>query len=104
MRRGILKKNAEKIASEKKDFTTLDSYLAGYLSLRGFAATLVSQGDKVVFIFEATDDLYRTLEDYNTGATIEALRFALTVKTLKSQIYSIRRNHEKEKGEPKWMS
>lgn len=78
----------------KKSFTTLDAYLSGYLTLRGFTPILVEQGSKVVFSFEASDSLYQAITDYNNGATVEASRLALAIKTLKSQIFSLRRNKE----------
>ena len=75
-------------------FTTLDAYLAGFLVLSGFKPDLIEQGPKVVFSFTKTDALLDALSQYNAGATVEAVRFALTIKTLKSQIFSMRRNKE----------
>lgn len=76
---------------EKAQFTTLDAYLSGYLTLQGFEPELVQQGDKVVFVFESTDDFYKALEAYNVGAAVDASKLALTVKTLKSKIYALRK-------------
>ncbi len=77
-----------------KQFTTLDAYMAGFLVLRGFTPELIEQGPKVVFSFIRTDALLDALSQYNAGATVEAVRFALTIKTLKSQIFSLRRNKD----------
>ncbi len=74
-----------------KTFTTLDAYLSGYLVLKGFKPELVQQGDKVVFVFEATSDFYKAIEAYNAGAPVDASKLALTVKTLKSKIYALRK-------------
>lgn len=77
-----------------KSFTTLDAYLAGFLTLRGFSPELVEQGSKIVFSFNATDALHKEIADYNAGSMVEACRLAFAIKTLKSQIFSLRRNKE----------
>jgi hypothetical protein len=80
-----------------KIFTTLDAYLSGYLTLRGFVPRLVEQGNKVIFAFKASPELYQIIAEYNNGAMIEASRLAFAVKALKSQIHSLR----KSKGDGK---
>jgi len=74
-------------------FTTLDAYLSGYLVLKGFQPTFISPkgGQKIVFAFQATPELFESINGYNNGAQVGALHFALTIKGLKSQIFSIRR-------------
>lgn len=87
--------------SEKNNvYTTLDSYIAGYLVLKGFKPALISQdnGHKVVFAFQDTDSLQQSIHDYQNGAKIEALRLAMAVKSLKSQIFSMRRGKEEVYG------
>jgi hypothetical protein len=76
-------------------FSTLDAYLAGFLSLNGCKPTLKTErSGKIAFHFEASDTLYQRISDYNAGATCVALQLALTVKNLKSQIFSRRSNDE----------
>lgn len=75
-------------------YTTLDSYLAGYLALRGFDPGLVEQGGKVVFVFSLTADLRRSLDEFNSGALVKATAYVFEVKSLKSRIHEMRR----EKG------
>jgi len=75
-------------------YTTLDAYQAGFLSLNGFIPKLIEQGDKVVFCFQAGSELFKAISEYNGGALVEASRLAFAIKTLKSQIHSLRR----EKG------
>ncbi len=79
-----------------KIFTTLDSYLSGYLTIRGFIPKLIEQSEKVVFAFNSSDALYQAISEYNNGAIVPAYQLALSVKTLKSQIHSLRRNKEYE--------
>ena len=85
----------------EKVYSTLDAYQAGFLTLRGHTPTFTQQGEKIVFIFPGTDGLYKDLTDYNSGATVEALRLAIAVKSLKSQIHSMRRSKEEIYGKGK---
>lgn len=86
-----VKKNNEQ---KEKVYTTLDAYQAGFLTLRGFTPTLVDQNGKIVFVFIQAEGLLKELANYNAGAVVEAARFAFAIKTLKSQIYSMRKNKE----------
>jgi hypothetical protein len=81
-------------AQQTNLYSTLDAYQAGFLTLNGFTPKLVDQNGKIVFVFIQSDELLQELADYNRGAVVEAARFAFTIKTLKSQIHSMRRNNE----------
>jgi hypothetical protein len=72
-------------------YSTLDAYQAGFLTLRGHTPNFIQQGDKIVFVFSGNDSLYKDLSDYNSGAKVEALRLSVAIKSLKSQIHSMRR-------------
>jgi|WetSurSiteA1Bulk_404760.scaffolds.fasta_scaffold78760_1 hypothetical protein len=78
-----------------KAYTTLDSYIAGFLSLKGHIPTLIEQGEKVVFSFPVCDQLFVDLSAYSDGEKIEASKLAFAIKSLKSQIFSMRRDKEK---------
>ena len=84
-----MRKNNEQT---EKFYTTLDAYQAGFLTLSGFIPKLVDQAGKVVFAFIQSDAMLQRLSDYNAGAVVEASRFAFAIKTLKSQIHSMRKN------------
>jgi len=88
-------KNNEQSA---KFYTTLDAYQAGFLALNGFIPKLVDQTGKVVFVFIQSDAMLQKLLDYNAGAVVEASKFAFAIKTLKSQIHSMRKNKENFNG------
>lgn len=79
-----------------KVYTTLDAYTSGFLSLKGHSHNLIEQGEKVVFVFRANEDLYRDLADYASGALVRASEFATAIKGLKAEIYGLRM--EKGKG------
>ncbi len=80
--------------NEQSVYTTLDAYQAGFLTLSGFIPKLVDQNGKIVFVFIQSDAMLQKLSDYNAGAVVEASRFAFTIKTLKSQIHSMRREKD----------
>lgn len=94
-----MKKNNEQA---EKVYTTLDAYQAGFLTLRGHTPDFIEQGNKIVFVFSASEKLLKDLSDYNSGAMVEALRLAVAVKSLKSQIYSLRRGKEAYGKDKAW--
>lgn len=86
----------------QEHWTTLDAFISGFLVTQGFTPTLIPQNghrSKIAFSFPATPALYKALNEYNNGALIEASRFALTVKSLKSQIFSMKTNNEQRSEE-----
>jgi hypothetical protein len=91
-----------KTGNEERDslYTTLDSYQAGFLKLRGHIPDLIEErNNKFVFAFNTTEQLRQDLADYYNGATVEALKLANAIKQLKSEIFSRRRNdHYEQKG------
>jgi hypothetical protein len=73
-------------------FTTLDAYVAGFLTIKGFVPDLVQEGPRVVFSFPSSPKLLETLSQYNSGALVPAAQLALATKSLKSQIHSLKMN------------
>ena len=88
----------------EKVYTTLDAYQAGFLNLKGHLPKFFEQGEKIVFLFETNDAFYKDLADYQDGALVEASRFAVAVKNLKTQTHSLRMNKGKSyvEGKEKW--
>lgn len=85
-------------------FSTLDAYLTGFLQLSGFDPSLkISKANdhKVVFVFESSPELYDALGAYHGGATVSALVFANIIKTLKSQVLSMKRSTDNGKSRNK---
>lgn len=82
-----------------KAFSTLDIYLASFLSLHETDPTLETRNGKVVFIFDATDRLYHLMNLFNSNEPVPVADFVTTVKTLRGKMLtakeSIRAN---EKG------
>jgi len=74
--------------NENRFFTTLDAYQAGFLTLKGHTPELTKSSQKIIFNFQQTDKLATDLGEYFNGAMVDAMRFALAVKQLKTQIFS----------------
>jgi hypothetical protein len=89
---------AVKVFTTDKVYLTMDAYTAGFLSLRDHTPSFIQQDSKVVFSFVANEKLFSDLSDFNNGAVIEASRLVFAIKTLKSQIHTMRRNKEYESG------
>lgn len=80
-------------------YSTLDAYVAGFLSLKGHAPSLVDQGGKIAFVFPLTADLRRSLDEFNSGSMVKASAFVFEIKSLKSQIFEVRRETGLHRGE-----
>jgi hypothetical protein len=85
----------------EKIYTTLDAYQAGFLTLKGHPPKFIEQGDKIVFLFEADEGFYKDLNTYNAGEMVEASRFAMVIKGLKTKIHSMKMNNGKRYVERK---
>ena len=80
----------------EKVFSTLDVYITAWIYLNtGSYPNLVNHKGKVSFNFQFTEDIIKSLHDYNSGKTIEALQFSQTIKGFKAQIFQIKSNAEK---------
>ena len=88
----------ERQHGNNRDFSTLDSYLAAFLNIKGFPPVLVSQGMKIVFLFQSSPELFQTISAYNAGALVPALQLTLAAKMLKSQIISMKKGNESVDG------
>ena len=84
----------DKGCSSTRTYTTLDAYVAGFLTLRKHIPDFIDQNGKFVFVFIQSDELSQDLDDYNAGAVVEAAKFAFAIKTLKGQIHSLRKEKD----------
>ena len=69
-----------------KSFSTLDIYLSAFLSLHQVDPILEIRNGKVVFTFEATDAVYRLMNDFNDNKPIEVADYATAIKTLRGKM------------------
>ncbi len=72
------------------DYTTAWIYLT-----TDIFPELKSFHGKVSFHFPITDSLAKSINNFNSGKKIEANKYALTIKSLKGQIFQLKRQ-EKE--------
>lgn len=79
----------KKLAEQKK-FQTLDIYLASYFSLCGIQPQLEMNNNKVVFVFPASDDVFRLAMNFNSDVNVPVTTFVTLVKTLRSQMLTMR--------------
>lgn len=71
-------------------FSTLDIYLASFLSLHDFEPVLEIRNNKVVFLFEAGSDLYRLLSLYNSNSQVPVADFVTTAKVLRGKMLTLK--------------
>lgn len=87
--------------AKTKAFSTLDIYLASFLSLHDQEVILELQNGKVVFTFESTDSLYRLMNNFNSNEEIPVLDFTTVIKTLRGKMLTAKEGmngHGKGKG------
>jgi hypothetical protein len=84
-----------KNVKEQSIFSTLDAYQAAFLSLRGNTPQLVNQHGKIVFLFSVTEQFNKDIADYMAGATVNALQFSMIIKSLKTRIFTLKTEREK---------
>lgn len=72
-----------------KTFQTLDLYLSAYLSLHGLQPSL-KINNKIIFCFPVSDKLYQLIEQYNSDKPVPVASFVASLKTLRSQMLSLK--------------
>ncbi len=72
----------------EKRFTITDLYLACYLQINGIIPELQSHNGRVIFSFPVTDELYKLVNGYNTGAKASVLDYTTALKTLRARMLS----------------
>jgi hypothetical protein len=74
--------------AKTKNFSTLDIYLASFLSLHDQNVILELRNGKVVFTFESTDNLYRLMNQFNSNEDVPVADYTTAVKTLRGKMLS----------------
>ena len=74
----------------KQRFETLDVWLAAYLQLYYQPPEFEVKSGRVVFVFPITDDLYRTIADFNGNVKTPIGSYINIVKNLRGQMFSAR--------------
>lgn len=79
-----------------KVLSLLDIHLASWLSLHGIEPILENRNGKVVFLFEASDNLYRLINQFNSNEPIPIGDYVTRLKTLRGKMLSAREGNGKE--------
>ncbi len=74
----------------EKRFTITDLYLACFLQINGIFPDLQSLNGRVIFTFPATDELYKLVNAFNTGAKASVLDYITALKDLRARMYAIK--------------
>lgn len=75
---------------KRKTFSTMDLYIAAYLSLHGIEPALENRNGKVIFAFTANDTLYRLMNDFNSNEPVEVVDYTTAIKTLRGKMLSLK--------------
>ncbi len=78
------------IDQEKKTFTTMDIYLGAYIVMHGIEADFTQNGQKIILTFPITDELYKTMADFNSNKLVPVVDYITVLKTLKARMFAIR--------------
>lgn len=79
------------LKTKQTTFQTLDIGLASFLKLNNLPITLEINNTKVVFTSPVSDDLYKLITNYNSNVSVPVLDFVTTVKVLRGQILTMRK-------------
>jgi hypothetical protein len=71
-------------------FQLLDIYIAAFLILLGIHPKLELNNGRVVFVFPATDDVYKAIANYNSNVNVPVADFVTAVKSLRGQMLTLR--------------
>lgn len=82
---------------EEKKFETADLYLASAISLllKSTPSYKVLNG-KTLFIFPISDDLYRAMNSFNNGVSVNAYEYSQMIRRLRAEML-MRRGMERQR-------
>jgi hypothetical protein len=72
-------------------YKTSDLYLTAFLNLKSYQYSIEKNRNKVVFVFEETEELLKDVNNYLLGKSkCDALAYSNSIKNLKNFIYNNR--------------
>lgn len=84
------KQKEDKMEKNFKKIALLDIYHASYLALHGFTPELTLQGTRVVFEFQAANEVYKLTREYNTNPSVPILDYINNLRRLKAMMFSMK--------------
>ena len=86
--------------TKTKELELIDLYIAAFLMFHGVQPRLILKNRKVVFIFDASDEVYRLMTIYNANEDVPCLDMITAIKTLRGQMLTLKgTENDYEKGE-----
>jgi hypothetical protein len=79
-----LKNSAMDTETGKRTFRISDIYTAAYLVLSNLNYTLEKKDNKILFCFASSPDLYKQLQAFNEGVSVDVAEFSREVKRLRA--------------------
>jgi len=73
-----------------ESYSTMDAYLAAFLTIKNCHPTYRFSNNKIVFSFELTPDLQRNIELFESGELVNVYAFTKAIKQVKSIIFSMK--------------
>lgn len=84
--------------TKAKELELIDLYLSAFLTLHGQEPKLINKKGKVIFVFDATDELYRLMGMFNSNQETPCLDLITSIKSLRGKMLSARETRN-ENGE-----
>ena len=85
--------------AKTKELELIDLYIAAFLMLHGIPPRLILKNGKVIFAFDATDEVYRLMTMYNSNQDVPCLDMITAIKSLRGQMLTLKETgNDKEKG------
>ena len=74
----------------ERRFTTLDLYLSSFFILQGIEPDLEIKGNKVAFLFEPSDKLYRLMSEFNSNTDVPIADYVTCLKVLRGRMLTLK--------------
>lgn len=85
--------------TKTKELELIDLYIAAFLMLHGVQPRLILKNGKVIFVFDASDEVYRLMTIYNSNEDVPCLDMITAIKTLRGQMLTLKgTDNDYEKG------
>lgn len=70
----------------------LDLYIAAFLLFNGIPPKLILKNGKVLFVFGATDEVYRLMNLFNSNEDVPVADYTAAIKTLRGRMLTAKEN------------
>ncbi len=75
----------------------IDIYFSAYLTLHGLEPRLINKAGKIIFVFDATDQVYQYMAEYHSNTAIPCLDLITAIKALRGKMLTEKENGKGEK-------